>query len=57
MKYLKNRQHTLTNFILEKAFDKAFQLEDNAETTGGGNGPATGVYLHNISKTALAQAF
>ena len=49
--------YILTNFILEKAFDKAFQLEDNAETTGGGNGPATGLYLHNIFKAALAQAF
>ena len=44
MKYL--RYHP--NFISEKAFDKAFQLEDNAEPTSGGNGPVTGKWVRGF---------
>ena len=53
--------YILTNFILEKAFDKAFQLEDNADPNaggggGGGNGEEMTESGQNITTTLIEQS-
>ena len=59
--FLENVSFELLTFISEKAFDKAFQLEDNADpNAGGGGGSGNGEEMtesgQNITTTLIEQS-